>query len=191
MRKRNYCTRGESLFKEDTPVRALRRRRKSRSPCTEAAQPMTRGAGPTSHTDGGRASECRTATRSEPSPAVVCPFISAKNNGPIADTGGLGPRVILLGSRFLGAEKANRRARPKSEPPPAVVCLFISVARNKPPSLWHGGPGPRVILLGAAAPGCGEGEPPLTPALRLLGAVAEDIEGNFSNQCSGIKAPHA
>jgi hypothetical protein len=50
--------RGESLFKEDTPARAPRRRRKSRPARTEAAQPMTRGPGPTSHTDGVRASEC-------------------------------------------------------------------------------------------------------------------------------------
>jgi hypothetical protein len=28
------------------------------------------------------------------------------------------------------------------------VCLFISAARNKRASLWHEGPGPRVILLG-------------------------------------------
>jgi hypothetical protein len=58
MRKCNYCTRGESLFKEDTPAHALRRRRKSRPARTEAAQPMTRGLGPTNHTDGVWASEC-------------------------------------------------------------------------------------------------------------------------------------
>jgi hypothetical protein len=34
-------------------------------------------------------------------------------------------------------------------------------------------------------------EPPLTLVPRLLGAVAEDREGNFSNQCSGIEAPRA
>jgi hypothetical protein len=58
MRKHNYCTRGESLFKEDTPAHAPRHRRKPRSARTEAAQPMTRGPGPTSHTNGVRASEC-------------------------------------------------------------------------------------------------------------------------------------
>jgi hypothetical protein len=45
MRKRNYYTRGESLFKEGTPARAPRRRGKSRPTRTEAAQPMTRGGG--------------------------------------------------------------------------------------------------------------------------------------------------
>jgi hypothetical protein len=58
MRKHNYCTRGESLFKEDTTARAPRRHKKSRSAHTEAAQPITRGPGPISHTDGVRASEC-------------------------------------------------------------------------------------------------------------------------------------
>jgi hypothetical protein len=58
MRKHNYCTRGESLFEEDTPARAPKRHRKSRLTHTEAAQSMTRGPGPTSHTDGVRASEC-------------------------------------------------------------------------------------------------------------------------------------
>jgi hypothetical protein len=33
-------------------------------------------------------------------------------------------------------------------------------------------------------------EPPLAPVLRLLRAIAEDREGNFSNRCSGIEAPH-
>src|SRR5699024_1863353 len=32
-------------------------------------------------------------------------------------------------------------------------------------------------------------EPPLAPVLCLLGAAAEDREGNFSNRCSGIEAP--
>jgi hypothetical protein len=58
MRKRNCCTRGESLFKEDSPARAPRCRRKSRPTCTKAAQPMTRGLRPTSHTAGVRISEC-------------------------------------------------------------------------------------------------------------------------------------
>jgi hypothetical protein len=34
-------------------------------------------------------------------------------------------------------------------------------------------------------------EPPLAPVLRLLGAAAEDREGEFLNQCSGIEAPRA
>jgi hypothetical protein len=75
MRKRNCCTRGESLFKEDSPARAQRRRRKSRPARAEAAQPMTRGPRPMSHTpwvlvlgcgegELPRALEKRTATRS-------------------------------------------------------------------------------------------------------------------------------
>jgi hypothetical protein len=36
MQKRNYCTRGESLFKADSPARAPRRRRKSRPTRTKA-----------------------------------------------------------------------------------------------------------------------------------------------------------
>jgi hypothetical protein len=46
MRKRNCCTRGESLFKADSPARAPRRRRKSRLTRTKATQPMTQGPGP-------------------------------------------------------------------------------------------------------------------------------------------------
>jgi hypothetical protein len=49
--------------------------------------------------------------RSTPLPAVVRLFTSAETNSPISDTGGPGPRVILLGRRFLGAEKSNHRSR--------------------------------------------------------------------------------
>jgi hypothetical protein len=58
MQKRNYCTRGESLFKEDSPARAPRCRKKSRPTRTKAIQPLTWGPGPTSHTAGVRVSEC-------------------------------------------------------------------------------------------------------------------------------------
>jgi hypothetical protein len=58
MRKRNCCTRGESLIKEGSPARALRCRRKSRPTRTKATQPMTRGPRPTSHTAGVRVFEC-------------------------------------------------------------------------------------------------------------------------------------
>jgi hypothetical protein len=72
MRKCNCCTRGESLFKADSPARAPRRRGKSRPMRTKATQPMTRGLGSTSHTTGVLVFECeegeppreeRTATR--------------------------------------------------------------------------------------------------------------------------------
>jgi hypothetical protein len=55
---------------------------------------MTRGPGPTSHTDGVQASECR---EGEPPPAVVRPFISAKNNGPVVDTGAWTHESYTLG----------------------------------------------------------------------------------------------
>jgi hypothetical protein len=58
MRKRNCCTRGESLFKEDSPAHAPRRRRKSCPTRTKATQPLTRGPRPTSHTAGVWVSEC-------------------------------------------------------------------------------------------------------------------------------------
>jgi hypothetical protein len=53
MRKRNCCTQGESLFKADSPARALRRYRKSQPKHTDAqaTQSMTRGPESTSHTD--------------------------------------------------------------------------------------------------------------------------------------------
>jgi hypothetical protein len=42
----------------------------------------------------------------------------------------------------------------RSTSPPAVVCLFTS-AEYSGPNLWHGGPGPRVILFGRQPP-CAE-----------------------------------
>jgi hypothetical protein len=95
MRKRNCRTRGESLFKADSPARAPRHCGKSRPTRTKAAQSVTRGPRPTSRTP------------------------------------------------------------------------------------W------------ASVPGCRKSEPPLAPVLRLLGAAAEEREGDFLNQCSGIEAPHA
>jgi hypothetical protein len=59
MRKRNRCTWGESLFKEDSLARAPRRCRKSRPTRTKATQAMTRGARPTSHTSGVWVSKCK------------------------------------------------------------------------------------------------------------------------------------
>jgi hypothetical protein len=51
------------------------------------------------------------------------------------------------------------------------------------------GPGPTSHTPWVPVPGCEEGEPPHAPVLRLLEAVAEDREGNFSNQCRSIEAP--
>jgi hypothetical protein len=53
------------------------------------------------------------------------------------------------------------------------------------------GPGPTSHTPWALVPRCREVEPPLAPVLRRLGAVAEDKEGEFLNQGSGIEAPRA
>jgi hypothetical protein len=38
-----------------------------------------------------------------------------------------------------------------------------------------------------SGPGCREGEPPHAPVVRLLGAAAEDREGDFLNRCNSIR----
>jgi hypothetical protein len=53
------------------------------------------------------------------------------------------------------------------------------------------GPRPTGHTPWASVPGCRKSEPPIAPVLRLLGAAAEDKEGDFINQCSGIEAPRA
>jgi hypothetical protein len=67
---------------------------------------------------------------------------------------------------------ANRRA--SSSPPKAVV---QPLAR---------GPGPMSHPPWAPVPGCREVEPPLTPVLCLLGAAAEDREGEFSKPNAAV-----
>jgi hypothetical protein len=103
MRKRNYYTRGESLFKEDAPARAPRRRRKSRPTRTKATQPMTRGLGPQVIQlvcGSPSAKKANRHTRSEPPPAVVRLFISAENNGPVSDMGAWAHESYSLGVSF-------------------------------------------------------------------------------------------
>jgi hypothetical protein len=51
------------------------------------------------------------------------------------------------------------------------------------------GPGPTSHTPWALVSEYRKSEPPLAPILHLLGATAEDSEGNFSNRCSGIEAP--
>jgi hypothetical protein len=46
------------------------------------------------------------------------------------------------------------------------------------------GPGPTSHTPWVSVPGCKKVKPTLVPVLRLLGATAEDREGNFSNQRS-------
>jgi hypothetical protein len=53
------------------------------------------------------------------------------------------------------------------------------------------GPRPTSHTPWASVPGCRKSEPPLALVLRPLGAAAEDREGEFLNQCSGIEAPRA
>jgi hypothetical protein len=53
------------------------------------------------------------------------------------------------------------------------------------------GPRPTSHTPWASVPGCRKSEPPLAPLLRLLGVAAEDREGEFLNQGSGIEAPRA
>jgi hypothetical protein len=81
----------------------------------------------------------------------------------------------------------NRHAR--SEPPPAVVRLSISAGATAQ-SLTRG-PKPTSHTPWASVSEYRKSEPPLALKLCLLGAVAEDREGNFLNQCSGIEAPRA
>jgi hypothetical protein len=100
MRKHNRCTWGESLFKEDSPARAPRRRRKSRPTRTKATQPMTRGPGPQVIQlvcGSPSAEKANRRARSEPLPTVVRLFISAKNNGPVSDTGARAHESYSLG----------------------------------------------------------------------------------------------
>jgi hypothetical protein len=71
MRMCNYYARAESLFKADSPARAPRRHRKSCPTCTKAAQSMTRGLMPTSHTPWAsvpRYRKSRTAARASTAP---------------------------------------------------------------------------------------------------------------------------
>jgi hypothetical protein len=102
MRKRNCCTRGESLFKEDSPARAPKTPQKF-SPDAHQSSPAY-GMGARAHKSyswraGLRVQRRRTAT-SEPPPAVVRLFISAENNGPVSDTGARAHESYSLGVGF-------------------------------------------------------------------------------------------
>jgi hypothetical protein len=90
--------------------------------------------------------------------------------------GGPGPHVMHLVRRFLCAERANERV--KSAPPPAVVRLFTPAETNNPVS--GTGPGPTSHPPWVPVRVYREVEPPLAPIPRLLGAAAEDREGDIS-----------
>jgi hypothetical protein len=124
----------------------------------------------------------RTTTRSEPPPAVVRPFISAKNNGPVTGTGARAHE-----SYSLGVSSWVRRRRTTAR---GSVPLLLHRKKQTTQSLaW--GPGPASHTPWASVPGCGEGELPLAPVLCRLGAIAEDIGGDFLNRCSSNEAPRA
>jgi hypothetical protein len=77
----------------------------------------------------------------------------------------------------------------RSKPPLAVVRLFTSAKTNSLVS-DVGARAHESSPLGAGS-WVQEVEPPLVSVLCLLGAAAEDREGNFSNQCNSIEAPRA
>jgi hypothetical protein len=104
MRKRNCCTRGESLFKEDSPACAHLAQAH-----TKATQPLTRGPGPQviQLVCGSLSAEkANRHVRSEPPPVVVRLSISTGSKGPVSDMGArahesssLGAGSWVLGSR--------------------------------------------------------------------------------------------
>jgi hypothetical protein len=58
-------------------------------------------------------------------------------------------------------------------------------------SLWHGGPGPRVILPGHRFLGAGKSNRRSRPYHVASGPRQKTEKVNFQNQCSGIEAPRA
>jgi hypothetical protein len=89
MRKRNCCTWGESLFKEDFPARAPGNPVR-RAPSAQATQSLTWGPGPTSHAAGVLVPECekgeppreeRTATHDRAPPRGCCEEIFINHDG--------------------------------------------------------------------------------------------------------------
>jgi hypothetical protein len=114
MRKRNYCTWGESLFKADSPAHTPRSRRKSCPTRTKATQPMTREPESTIHTTGVLVTECGEGEppREEQTTArSSAPLHLHRKQRPSLRHRAPGPQVILLGRRFLGAERANHCSR--------------------------------------------------------------------------------
>jgi hypothetical protein len=57
-------------------------------------------------------------------------------------------------------------------------------------SLWHGGPGPRVILLGHRLLGAKKENHRSCQHCASSGPPQKTEKANFQNQCSGIEAPH-
>jgi hypothetical protein len=126
-RKHNCCSRGESLFKADSPARAPKRHGKSPSMRTRATRPMTRGPGPTGHTGGMLVPECEEGEPPREEHAAAhggAPLHLRRNQRPSLRHEGPGPRVMLHQRQSPCAKKANRRRR--SKPSPAVACLFTS-----------------------------------------------------------------
>jgi hypothetical protein len=63
--------------------------------------------------------------------------------------------------------------------------------RNQQPSLWHRGPGPRVILLGWRPLGAEKSNRHSRQYCAPSGPPQRTKKVNFQNQCSGIEAPRA
>jgi hypothetical protein len=80
------------------------------------------------------------------------------------------------------ARKANRRPRYRASSSLPQETTARSMTR---------GPRPTSHTTWVPVPGCRKGEPPHALVARFLEAAAEDREGDFLNQCSGIEAPRA
>jgi hypothetical protein len=101
-------------------------------------------------------------------PAVVCLFISVENNGLFFGTGprptshapwalasvcgeGKPPReehATAHGNAPLRLRRKQRTSPPREEHATACGSVPLHLHRKHRTSLWHGGPGPRVMLFG-------------------------------------------
>jgi hypothetical protein len=84
----------------------------------------------------------------------------------------------------------------EGEPPceeQATACgsAPLHLRRNQQPSLWHGGPGPRVILHGRRFLGAEKSNRRSRQYRASSGPPQKTEKVNFQNQCSGIGAPRA
>jgi hypothetical protein len=101
---------GEPPHKEHAT--ALRYCAPSSSP-QPTIQPLAWGPRPTCHAPGAPGSVCGEGELTREERATTCgsvPLRPRRNRQPSLWHGGLGPRVILLGRRFLHIEKSNRRS---------------------------------------------------------------------------------
>jgi hypothetical protein len=152
---------------------------------------MTWGPGPPCHTSWPEARRRRTAAqRACNRPAVMCPFIFAATSGQKGEPSHKERATALRlcapsSSPKPAVKKANHRAGSMQPPrgcaPPRLRCNQRSNMGAKP--TCH--------APGAPVTGCRKVAPPLVPIPRLLGAVAEDREDNFSSPVQRLEAPRA